>query len=223
MINVFIGYDEGEKISYHILSESIRRHSSVPVSITPLCLSNIPEFKRKKQPNQSTEFAFSRFMVPYLSGYKGWSIFMDCDMMFRSDIKDLWDLRTYRYSVMCCQHDYEPKQGIKFRGAKNEPFPKKNWSSMMLFHNSQCTKLTPEYVNTATGLELHQFKWLERDHMIGNIPLEWNWLVGEYDYNEEAKNVHWTLGGPYFKDYARSDYADEWFDIYYNTTKIDLI
>ena len=223
MINVFIGYDEGEKISYHILSESIRRHSSVPVSITPLCLSNIPEFKREKQPNQSTEFAFSRFMVPYLSGYKGWSIFMDCDMMFRSDIKDLWDLRTYRYSVMCCQHDYEPKQDVKFRGAKNEPFPKKNWSSMMLFHNSQCTKLTPEYVNTATGLELHQFKWLERDHMIGNIPLEWNWLVGEYDYNEEAKNVHWTLGGPYFKDYARSDYADEWFDIYYNTTKIDLI
>ena len=223
MIKIFIGYDEGEKIAFHILSESIRRHSSVPVSITPLCLSNIPEFKREKQPNQSTEFAFSRFMVPYLSNYKGWSIFMDCDMMFRSDIKDLWDLRTYRYSVMCCQHDYEPKQGVKFRGAKNEPFPKKNWSSMMLFHNSQCTKLTPEYVNTATGLELHQFKWLERDHMIGNIPLEWNWLVGEYDYNEEAKNVHWTLGGPYFKDYARSDYADEWFDIYYNTTKIDLI
>ena len=223
MINIFIGYDEGEKVSYHILSESIRRHSSVPLSITPLCLNNIPEFKREKQPNQSTEFAFSRFMVPYLSNYKGWSIFMDCDMMFRSDIKDLWDLRTYKYSVMCCQHDYEPKQGIKFRGAKNEPFPKKNWSSMMLFHNSQCTKLTPEYVNTATGLELHQFKWLERDHMIGNIPLEWNWLVGEYDYNEEAKNVHWTLGGPYFKDYARSDYADEWFDIYYNTTKIDLI
>ena len=222
MINVFIGYDEGEKISYHILSESIRRHSSVPVSITPLCLSNIPEFKREKQPNQSTEFAFSRFMVPYLSDYKGWSIFMDCDMMFRSDIKDLWDLRTYRYSVMCCQHDYEPKQGIKFRGAKNEPFPKKNWSSMMMFHNTQCTKLTPDYVNTATGLELHQFKWLERDHMIGEIPLEWNWLVGEYEYNKNAKNVHWTLGGPYFEDYARSDYADEWFEIYYDTTRIDL-
>ena len=223
MSNIFIGYDEGEKVSYHILSESIRKHSTSPVSITPLCLNNLPEFKREKQPNQSTEFAFSRFMVPYLSGYKGWSIFMDCDMLLRDDITKMWDLRTYKYSVMCCQHDYEPKQGIKFRGAKNEPFPKKNWSGMMLFHNSQCTKLTPEYVNTATGLELHQFKWLEREHMIGNIPLEWNWLVGEYDYNEEAKNVHWTLGGPYFKDYARSDYADEWFDLYYKTTKIDLI
>ena len=83
MIDVFIGYDEGEKIAYHVLSESIRRNSSKPVSITPLCLSNIPEFKREKQDNQSTEFAFSRFMVPYLSKYQGWSIFMDCDMMFR--------------------------------------------------------------------------------------------------------------------------------------------
>ena len=89
MINVFIGYDEGEKVSYHILSESIRRQSSVPVSITPLCLSNIPEFKRELQPNQSTEFAFSRFLVPYLSDYKGWSLFLDSDMMFRDDIKNL--------------------------------------------------------------------------------------------------------------------------------------
>ena len=222
MINVFIGYDEGEKISYHILSESIRRHSSVPVSITPLCLSNIPEFKREKQPNQSTEFAFSRFMVPYLSNYKGWSIFMDCDMMFRSDIKELWDMRDTKYSVMCCKHDYEPKQGIKFRGAKNEKFPKKNWSSFMMMNNMLCDKLTPDYVNTATGLELHQFKWLKNEDAIGNIPLDWNWLVTEYEYNEKAKNVHWTLGGPYFEDYARSDYADEWFDIYYDTTKIDL-
>ena len=222
MINVFIGYDEGEKIAYHVLSESIRRNSSKPVSITPLCLSNIPEFKRETQPNQSTEFAFSRFMVPYLNDYKGWSIFMDCDMMFRGDISELWDMRETKYSVMCCKHDYEPKQGVKFRGAKNEKFPKKNWSSFMLMNNMLCKKLTPEYVNTATGLELHQFKWLMNDNAIGNIPLDWNWLVGEYDYNPNAKNVHWTLGGPYFEDYARSDYADEWFEIYYDTTRIDL-
>ena len=222
MINVFIGYDEGEKIAYHVLSESIRRNSSKPVSITPLCLSNIPEFKREKQPNQSTEFAFSRFMVPYLSKFQGWSIFMDCDMMFRGDIAELWDMRDIRYSVMCCKHDYEPVQGVKFRGAKNEKFPKKNWSSLMLMHNQLCHRLEPDFVNNATGLELHQFKWLINDDAIGSIPLEWNWLVGEYEYNKDAKNVHWTLGGPYFKDYARSDYADEWFDIYYNTTKIDL-
>tara|TARA_Y100000114_G_scaffold127605_1_gene124318 strand:- start:12 stop:680 length:669 start_codon:yes stop_codon:yes gene_type:complete len=222
MINIFIGFDEGEKVAFHTLSESIRKYATTPVSITPLCLGNIPGFTREKQPNQSTDFAFSRFMVPYLSGFKGWSIFMDCDMLFRSDITELWDMRTFKYSVMCCQHDYEPKQNIKFRGAKNEKFEKKNWSSMMLFHNIMCTKLTPEYVNTASGLELHQFKWLPNDFSIGKIPLEWNWLVGEYDYNENAKNVHFTLGGPYFKDYKDCDYADEWYDTYNNMKKVDL-
>ena len=221
MINVFIGFDEGEKVSYHILSESIRRQSSVPVSITPLCLSNIPEFKRELQPNQSTEFAFSRFLVPYLSEYKGWSLFLDCDMMFRDDIKKLWDMRDNNKSIMCCKHDYVPKQNVKFRGAKNEPFPKKNWSSFMLMNNERCKMLTKEFVETATGLELHQFKWTHEEN-IGELPLEWNWLVSEYDYNKNAKNVHWTLGGPYFKDYAKSDYADEWFRLYNETIEIDL-
>ena len=115
-------------------------------------------------------------------------------------------LLDFKYSVMCCQHDYEPKQGVKFRGAKNEKFPKKNWSSMMLMNNGLCTALTPEYVNSASGLELHQFKWLPNEHACGNIPLEWNWLVGEYEYNNNAKNVHYTLGGPYFNDYKDCDY-----------------
>ena len=221
MIKVFIGFDEGEKVSYHILSESIRRQSSVPVSITPLCLSNIPEFKRELQPNQSTEFAFSRFLVPYLSKYEGWSLFLDCDMMFRDDIKNLWDMIDKNKSIMCCKHDYVPKQNIKFKGAKNEPFPKKNWSSFMLMNNHRCKILSKEYVETASGLDLHQFKWTHEEN-VGELPLEWNWLVGEYEYNKNAKNVHWTLGGPYFEDYARSDYADEWFEIYYDTIKVDL-
>ena len=222
MINVYIGFDEGEKVAFHVLAESIRKHASVPVSITPLCYSQIKEFTREKQPNQSTDFAFSRFMVPYLSNYKGWSIFMDCDMLFRGDIVELWNMRTFKYYVMCCQHDYVPKEGKKFRGATNQAFPKKNWSSLMLFHNIMCTKLTPDYVNTATGLELHQFKWLPNDLACGSIPLEWNWLVGEYDYNENAKNVHYTLGGPYFKDYKDCDYADEWFKVYNELKQIDL-
>ena len=143
-------------------------------------------------------------------------------MLLRDDIKELWDMRTFKYSVMCCQHDYEPKQNVKFRGAKNEKFEKKNWSSMMLFHNTMCTKLTPEYVNTASGLELHQFKWLPNDYSIGKIPLEWNWLVGEYEHNSRAKNVHFTLGGPYFKDYKDCDYSNEWYSIYNDMKRVDL-
>ena len=221
MIDVFIGYDEGEKVAFHILAESIRRNSSQPVSITPLCLSNLPEFTREKQENQSTDFAFSRFMIPHLRNYQGFSIFMDCDMMFRGDIAELLSKRNFIYSVMCCKHDYEPKQD-KFRGAKNEKFEKKNWSSMMIMNNGLCNRFTPEYVNTATGLDLHQFKWLPNDDAIGTLDLEWNWLVGEYDYNPDAKNVHWTLGGPYFKDYQDSDYANEWFNLYADTIRIDL-
>jgi len=223
MINIFIGYDEGEKIAYHVLSESIRQKSSEPVAITPLDLSTTKNiFTREKQPNQSTEFAFSRFLVPYLSNYEGWSIFMDCDMLLRTDIKTLWDMRDDKYAVMVCKHDYEPNQNAKFRGAKNEPFPKKNWSSMMMMNNAKCKALTPEFVNTATGLELHQYRWLESEELIGSLPLTWNWLVSEYEYNVMANNVHFTLGGPYFKGYEDSDYADEWFNVYTNMVKIEL-
>jgi len=223
MINIFIGYDEGEKIAYHVLSESIRRKSSEPISITPLDLSTTKNiFTREKQPNQSTDFAFSRFLVPYLSNYEGWSIFMDCDMLLRTDIKTLWDMRDDKYAVMVCKHDYEPNQNAKFRGAKNEPFPKKNWSSMMMMNNAKCKALTPEFVNTATGLELHQYRWLESEELIGSLPLTWNWLVSEYEYNVMANNVHFTLGGPYFKGYEDSDYADEWFNVYTNMVKIEL-
>jgi len=223
MINIFIGYDEGEKIAYSVLSESIRQHSSEPVSITPLDLSTLRNhFQRKKQANQSTEFAFSRFMVPYLCGYKGWAIFMDCDMLLRTDINKLWMLKDEDYAVMCCKHDYVPNQNAKFRGAKNEPFPKKNWSSMMMMNNAKCKGLTLPYVNEATGLDLHQFKWLESEKEIGALPKTWNWLVSEYDYNAKADNVHFTLGGPYFKGYEKSDYANEWFRVYDDLIKVDL-
>ena len=223
MINIFIGYDEGEKIAYSVLSESIRQHSSEPVSITPLDLSTLRNhFQRKKQTNQSTDFAFSRFIVPYLCRYQGWAIFMDCDMLLRTDINKLWMLKDDDYAVMCCKHDYVPNQNAKFRGAKNEPFPKKNWSSMMMLNNAKCRALTLPYVNEATGLDLHQFKWLESEKEIGSIPKTWNWLVSEYDYNAKADNVHFTLGGPYFKGYEKSDYANEWFRVYNDLIKVDL-
>ena len=229
MIDIYIGYDEGEKIAYHTLSESIRKFSSQPVRITPVSLNHIPKFTRKRESNQSTDFSFSRFLVPYISKYKGWSIYMDCDMMFRTDIAELWKRCFYspwgelaKYSVMCCKHDYTPKQDIKFRGAKNQAFPKKNWSSLMLFNNSQCTQLTPDFVNTVSGLDLHQFKWVLREELIGPLPLEWNWLVSEYEYNKDAKNVHWTLGGPWYKEFRDQDYSDEWHKLYKETTEVNL-
>jgi lipopolysaccharide biosynthesis glycosyltransferase len=211
-VNIFVGYDTKEIVAYHVLCHSIIKHSSVPVRFTPIYLHHIANvFSRKKSELQSTEFSFSRFLVPYLSEYRGWSLFVDCDILARADIAELFKLRNEEYSVMVCKHDYVPKDSVKFLGNVQTHYEKKNWSSVVLFNNARCKKLTAEYVNRATGLELHQFKWLGNDSEIGALPLEWNWLVGEYPVNELAKMVHFTRGGPYFNHYKFSDYADEWF------------
>jgi hypothetical protein len=113
--------------------------------------------------------------------------------------------------VLACKHDYVPKTERKFLDQVQTKYPRKNWSSVMLFNNARCRALTPEYVNTASGLDLHRFNWLN-DEDIGDIPLEWNWLVGEYERKPDVKIVHYTLGGPYFDEYRDCDYAAEWVE-----------
>lgn len=224
MISVFIGYDSKVKIAYHVLSESILKHSSEPVTITPIYLDNLKNiYKRKQDLLASTEFSFSRFLVPYLMNYKGWAIFMDSDMVMISDIAELWKLKDEKYAVQVCKHKYKPNSTKKFLGNNQTIYAKKNWSSLMLMNCNQCKTLTTDYVNTATGLELHQFKWLKDESLIGEIPLEWNWLVGEYPYNDNVKNIHFTEGGPYFKEYENVEYSDKWFNIYSDVSKINLI
>ena len=209
---VFVGFDSKEVVAYHVLAQSIIEHASIPVVFSPIVLDHLGGiFSRERNPLQSTEFSFSRFMVPYLSGYSGWTLFMDCDMLARADIAELWALRDDRYAVMCVKHDYQPKIETKFLGQTQTKYEKKNWSSVMLFNNARCRALTPDYVNTATGLQLHQFKWLESDDEIGSLSPQWNHLVNEYDYSPDAKIVHYTDGGPYFDEYRDDDYADEWF------------
>lgn len=224
MIKIFIGFDSREKIAYHVLSESIREKCSLPVSICPISLNTIKHlFNRPLVENQSTEFAFSRFLVPFLCGYEGWAIFMDCDMLVNCDLSELWNLRDDKYSIMCCKHSYSSKIKNKFLGAKNQVYEKKNWSSMMLINNSKCKNLTLDYVNSASGLELHQFKWLESDNEIGSLDISWNWLVGEYDYIEAPKILHYTLGGPYFKKYNNCDYSSNWFSVYKRLNEINIV
>jgi hypothetical protein len=198
-------------VAYHALCQSILDRASAPVRFTPVSLRNLGAvFTRPQNALSSTEFSFSRFLTPYLSGYQGWSLFMDCDMLARADVAALFGLADDRYAVMVCQHDYTPVDEIKFEGHVQTRYAKKNWSSVMLFNNARCRALTPDFVNTASGLELHQFKWLASDDEIGALPLEWNWLVGEYPFNPDARIAHFTRGGPYFPAYAASDYADEW-------------
>ena len=209
MVRVFIGYDPAETVAYHVLAHSILRHASVPVSITGLVLRQLP-MTRERDPKQSTEFSFSRFLVPWLCGFKGTAIFMDCDMLVRADVAELHCQRGKSVSVV--KHDYTPSTEGKFLGNTQTRYAKKNWSSVMVFDCGGCAVLTPEYVNTASGLDLHQFKWLGGDYLIGKIAPEWNHLVGEYPPNGAAKLVHYTLGTPCFAKYANCEYAEEWHE-----------
>lgn len=211
MIRVFIGYDRRETIAYNVLAHSIQERATQPVAIAPLMLSQLKNiFYRERHLLQSTDFSFSRFLTPWLSGFAGWSIFMDCDMLMLADISELWALRDEKYAVMVVKHNHVPIEESKFLNEPQTKYEKKNWSSVMLFNNARCQALTKEYVNTASGLELHQFKWLGNDDLIGALPERWNHLVGYSAPREDAALVHYTLGGPYFEEYRDCEYSQEW-------------
>jgi hypothetical protein len=210
-IRIFIGYDPRETVAFSVLAHSINARASAPVSIAPLMLSQLHGvYTRERHPLQSTDFSFTRFLVPYLCGYRGWALFMDCDMLVVDDIARLWALRDERFAVQVVKHNHVPREAVKFLNAAQTKYEKKNWSSVVLFNCARCTAVTPDYVNTASGLELHQFKWLGDDGLIGEIPHRWNHLVGYDAAGVEVSNLHYTQGGPYFDGFEDCDYADDW-------------
>jgi hypothetical protein len=216
MLRVFIGYDKVESVAWHTMAHSILERSSRPIAIIPLYLGNLKNiYNREPDPRQSNEFSFTRFLVPYLSDFDGYSVFFDCDMMLRVDINEILDVVKSQpnKAVYVVKHDYSPKNKIKFLNQVQYQYPRKNWSSVVLWNCSHPSNkaVTPDYVNTATAMELHRFKWLKDDE-IGELDVRWNWLVGEYSNPpNDVKNVHWTVGGPYFYEYKDADFSDEWF------------
>ena len=212
MLKICIGYDPREAVAYHVLCHSILRQASKPVSFIPINKRLLPEFDRGIE-DGSTEFSFSRFLTPYLCGYQGQSIFMDCDMLVRGDIYDILNYCDLSHDVFVVKHDYTPKDSVKFLGNAQSPYPKKNWSSVMVFNNfmQPVKKLTPEVVSVQSGAYLHQFQWTKEER-IGELPKEFNHLVGEYPKNDEARIIHFTLGTPCFKGYQNQEWSDEWFN-----------
>lgn len=217
MLRIFIGFDTRETVAYHVLAHSIQARASKPVSITPVDLRHIGGAYTRPLKEQSTAFTYTRFLVPWLCGFKGVALFMDCDMLVRTDLEQLFlridEDRDPLPAVWVVKHDYIPREGPKFLGQKQVAYPRKNWSSVMLFNNAKCKALTPHYVNTAPPADLHRFAWV-KDWQIGSLDLSWNWLVGEYDKNPEAKILHFTRGGPWFSEFADCDHADEWWQEY---------
>lgn len=214
-LQVFIGYDPHSAVAYHVLAHSIMRRASRPVSVTPLYqpqLRAMGAYTRERGATESTEFSITRFLAPWLGGFDGVSIFLDNDMLCLGDICELEEIAyadPYQ-DVFCVQHDYAPKPDPKFLGRYQAVYPRKNWSSVMVFngHRSPVRSLRPEYVNAANPSDLHQFAWAGS---IGALPPEWNHLVGEYDKNPNAKIVHYTLGGPWFAGCEKVEYAKEWY------------
>jgi lipopolysaccharide biosynthesis glycosyltransferase len=209
-IPIFIGYDPREAIAFHTCVNSIVRHASQPVSIVPLALNNFGDYT-ETHTDGSNQFIYSRFLVPHLMDYQGQAIFMDGDMIVRGDIAELWAMRSLDKDVQVVKHDYKTRMPVKYLGSKNEDYPRKNWSSVMIFNcnNFPTKKLTPEYIQKSTGSHLHRFEWTTDDR-VGELPPEWNWLPDEYGANPDAKLLHYTLGTPCFHEFATTTMADEW-------------
>jgi hypothetical protein len=209
-IPIFVGYDPREAIAFHTCVNSIIRHATQPVAIMPLSLNLFSDYKETHSDNSNT-FVYTRFLVPHLMDFQDWAIFIDGDMILRDDIVKLWNLREQDKDVMVVKHDYQTRMTEKYLGSKNENYPRKNWSSVILWNCSSRPnrRLTPEFVQNATGAQLHRFSWIT-DDCIGTLPPEWNWLPDEYGANPAAKLLHYTLGTPCFHEFADTPQADEW-------------
>ena len=214
-LKIFIGWDEREQEAYDVCVKSLLKHSSVQLDIQPIIksvLMDTGEYFREQPEAGSVEFTYTRFLTPYLAGYRDWALFVDCDFLFTKDVAELFAMKDEQYALMCVKHDYVPKNAVKMDGQKQVSYPRKNWSSCILWNCGHLSNriLTPYIASRQTGAYLHRFLFLS-DHMIGDLPLEWNWLEGEYDKPEvPPAAIHFTNGGPWFENWQNVDYADLW-------------
>ena len=214
-MKVFVGYDPREDIAYQVCKHSILTKQP-EADVRPLVQKELRDagwYTRPADKLASTEFTFTRFLVPELANFKDWAVFMDCDMILTTDIKELFDQADDKYAVMCVQHDYTPKEGMKMDGQKQTVYPRKNWSSVVLFNcaHPSNARLTQDMVNDPelNGAYFHRFSWL-KDEEIGELDHTWNYLVGVYDDIEKPKLIHYTEGGPWFENYRNCEFHHLW-------------
>ncbi|XP_020093719.1 protein CDI [Ananas comosus] len=219
---IFVGYDPREDVAFEVCRRSLVKRSSVPLSIRAIRQADLRTaglYWRVRGPTESTEFSFTRFLTPFLAGFRGWAMFVDCDFLFLGDVAELLALADPRFAVMCVKHDYAPSQPTKMDGAVQTVYPRKNWSSMVLYncaHPKNAAALTPDAVSSQTGAFLHRFMWLD-DADIGDIPFAWNFLVGHnrvdpLDPATRPRAIHYTSGGPWFHAYKDCEFADLWLN-----------
>jgi len=212
VIKVSIGFDQREAVAYHTFCQSIIQNTTQPVLFLPLALNLFDNYKENHN-DGSNSFIYTRFLTPYLFNFEGWAIFADGDMICNEDLSLLWNLKNENKAVMCVKHDYKTKAKEKYLGNTNQDYPRKNWSSLVLWNCKHPANkiLTPDFVMNQTGAFLHRFQWLE-DNLIGELEPQWNWLVTEYPNNHSANLLHYTLGTPCFKAYQNTEMAELWYE-----------
>jgi hypothetical protein len=213
---IFIGWDQREADAFDVACFSLKRRASIPVEIAPIKLDDLIAggiYRRTKDPLATTEFTYSRFLTPFLAGFRGWALFCDCDFLWLADVAELLDFADPAKALYCVQHDYRPTETAKMDGQIQTTYPRKNWSSLMLFNceHPSVRKLTPDVVNRESGAYLRRFQWAA-DQDIGELPEEWNWLEGWSKCPESGtpKAVHFTRGGPWFEQWRGVDHAELW-------------
>jgi len=214
-LKIYVGYDSREDIAWQVCRHSILRHSSPDTEVYPLKLSTLRELGLYTRPADvaSTEFSLTRFLTPWLAAHDGWSIFVDCDFLFTADVRNVLTHASRHKAIHVVQHDYTPANAVKMDGKAQAIYPRKNWSSFILFNNAHpdVQALTPAVVNAAAPAFLHRFQWVADDSLIGALPLEFNFLESEYAKPETVPTaIHFTNGGPWFDNWQDVDFADQW-------------
>jgi hypothetical protein len=237
--SIWIGFDSRHAAAAAVCRHSITRRLTQPISVRGVVLDHLqqagvytrPVERRPAEPGaahdqlydpiseapMSTEFAISRFLTPWLAG-TGIALFADCDIVSRINLVKLFDQFDPRYAVMCVKHQHEPTQEMKMDGQPQTVYPRKNWSSVMMFNcdHPANNALTVKLINQVPGRDLHRFCWLD-DDLIGELHPRYNYLVGHTKLYEPASNespalIHWTDGYPLLRGYENAEYADVFFD-----------
>jgi hypothetical protein len=214
-LKIYVGYDSREDIAWQVCRHSILRHASAPVEVYPLKQAAVRElglYTRPYDDTSSTEFSLTRFLTPHLAAHDGWTLFVDCDVLFTKDITGLFASLDQDKAMYVVQHDYTPAVDVKMDGKKQTVYPRKNWTSFMMLNgrNPYVKALTPEIVNSRSPKFLHRLEWVP-DELIGSLDLEWNFLEGEYPVPAETPAaIHFTNGGPWFPEWQDVAYADLW-------------
>lgn len=213
-ITVVVGFDQKEAIAYHTFCQSILEKSTIPVHFIPLAINSL-YFYNENHNDGSNNFIYSRFLTPYLCDFKGFAVYADGDMICNADISELADLFDTSKAVQLVKHDYKTKRSIKYFGNENKNYPRKNWSSMVIFNCQHPANrvLTPQFIQEHDGAFLHRFQWLQDDE-IGELDSTWNYLAIEYKPRKDVKLIHYTLGTPCLVDFKEAEMSEIWWNTY---------